>query len=172
MNCHFLYTVHFQGSFWNIFIFADTRQSLLNIIRKFQPPDFPWVIEIERQVFNEHDPFFYMQFYETCSDGFIVAQINGFIVGFVVGFLTSEKTGRIFSLAVHPSYQNRKLGSALLKEIKDVFREIGVTEIILEVRSGNVKAKRFYERHGFITTDVMEKYYNDGESAYLMRLKM
>ena len=147
-------------------------RGLLNLIRKFQPPDFPWVIEIERQVFNEHDPFFYMQFYETCSDGFIVAQINGFIVGFVVGFLTSEKTGRIFSLAVHPSYQNRKLGSALLKEIKDVFREMGVSEIILEVRSGNVKAKRFYERHGFITTDVMEKYYNDGESAYLMRLKM
>ena len=147
-------------------------RSLLNIIRKFQPPDFPWVIKIERQVFNEHDPFFYMQFYETCSDGFIVAQINGFIVGFIVGFLTSETTGRIFSLAVHPSYQNRKLGSALLKEIKDVFREMGVSEIILEVRSGNVKARRFYERHGFYKTGVMEKYYNDGESACMMILKM
>lgn len=111
-----------------------------------------------------------MQFYETCSDGFIVAQINGFIVGFIVGFLTSETTGRIFSLAVHPSYQNRKLGSTLLKEIIDVFREMGVSEIILEVRLGNVKARRFYQKHGFITTDVMEKYYTDGESAYLMRL--
>ncbi len=145
-------------------------RGLLNIIRKFQPPDFPWVIEIERQVFNEHDPFFYMQFYETCSEGFIVAQINGFIVGFVVGFLTSQETGRIFSLAVHPSYQNRRLGSALLKEIIDVFREMGVSEIILEVRSGNVKARRFYERHGFCKTGIMEKYYNDGESACMMRL--
>lgn len=165
--------VHFQRGPSGISLYlliAD--RGLLNIIRKFQPPDFPWVIEIEKQVFNEHDPFFYMQFYETCSDGFIVAQINGFIVGFVVGFLTSETTGRIFSLAVHPSYQNRTLGSALLKEIKDVFREMGVSEIILEVRLGNMKAKRFYERHGFITTDIMEKYYNDGESAYLMRLKM
>jgi len=144
----------------------------LNLIRKFEPADFPCVIDIERLVFNEQDPFFYMQFYETCSDGFIVAEVNGFVVGFVVGFLSSETTGRIFSLAVHPSYQNRKLGSALLKEIIDVFRKMGVSEIILEVRSGNVKARRFYERHGFITTDVLEKYYNDGESAYLMRLEM
>lgn len=113
-----------------------------------------------------------MQFYETCSDGFIVAQVNGFVVGFVVGFLTSETTGRIFSLAVHPSYQSRKFGSALLKEIIQVFRGIGVSEIILEVRKGNLKAKRFYERHGFHQTEVVERYYNDGESACMMRLKM
>ncbi|MCZ7373105.1 MAG: ribosomal-protein-alanine N-acetyltransferase, partial [Candidatus Methanoperedens sp.] len=60
----------------------------MNIIRKFQPEDFPVVINIEQQVFNEHDPFYYMQFYETCSGGFIVAQIHGLVVGFVVGFLT------------------------------------------------------------------------------------
>ncbi|MCG2736669.1 MAG: ribosomal protein S18-alanine N-acetyltransferase [Candidatus Methanoperedenaceae archaeon] len=144
----------------------------MNLIRKFEPPDFPWVIDIERQVFNEHDPFFYMQFYETCSDGFIVAQVNGFIVGFVVGFLYSETTGRIFSLAVHPSYQSRKLGSALLKEIIQVFRKVGVSEIILEVRKGNVKARKFYERHGFHQTGVVERYYYDGESACMMRLKI
>ena len=144
----------------------------MNLIRKFKPADFPWVIEIERLVFNEHDPFFYMQFYETCSDGFIVAEVNGFVVGFVVGFLSSETTGRIFSLAVHPSYQNRKLGSALLKDIIQVFRRIEVSEIILEVRKGNVKARKFYERHGFHQTGVVEKYYNNGESACMMRLKM
>ncbi len=142
----------------------------MNLIRKFQPPDFPWVIEIERQVFNEHDPFFYMQFYETCSEGFLVAQVNDFIVGFAVGFLTSETTGRIFSLAVHPYYQNRRIGSALLKEIINVFRHVGVSEIMLEVRLGNVKARRFYERHGFSVTGIVEKYYNDGESACIMRL--
>lgn len=141
----------------------------MNLIRKFQPPDFPSVIDIEKQVFNEHDPFFYMQFYETCSDGFVVAEVNGIVVGFVVGFLASERTGRIFSLAVHPLYQNRRLGSALLKEIILVFRKMGVSEIILEVRKGNLKARRFYERHGFSVTGVMEKYYNDGESACIMR---
>ena len=120
------------------------------IIRKFKPEDFPYVIDIERQVFNEHDPYFYMQFYETCSDGFIVAEMNGLVIGYVVGFLAKEGTGRIFSLAVHPAYQGRGAGSALLKELTDIFRNFGAVEIILEVRSGNNRARKFYEKHGFV----------------------
>ncbi len=144
----------------------------MNIIRKFQPPDFPLVIDIERKVFNEHDPFFYMKFYETCSDGFIVAEVNRIVVGFVVGFLAQEGTGRIFSLAVHPLYQNRGIGSALLKEIIDIFRKSNVVEVVLEVHLGNLKAKRFYERHGFEETGIADKYYSDGENAFLMKLNI
>jgi len=146
--------------------------NLLNIIRKFQPEDFPVVINIEQQVFNEHDPFYYMQFYETCSDGFIVAQIHGFVVGFVVGFLTPENTGRIFSLAVLPQYRSTGIGGALLKEIIFFFQAAKVREVTLEVRSENVKAKRFYERHGFSQIGVLKKYYNDGGNAFLMKLSM
>lgn len=142
------------------------------IIRKFEPEDFPCIIDIERQVFNEHDPYFYMQFYETCSDGFIVAEMNGLVIGYVVGFLAKEGTGRIFSLAVYPAYQSRGAGSALLKELAGIFRSFGALEIILEVRSGNIRARKFYEKHGFYQIGVMEKYYNDGENACLMRLKL
>ena len=142
------------------------------IIRKFQPSDFQWVIDIERKVFNEHDPYLYMQFYETYPETFIVAQINGIIVGYVAGFMASEGVGRIFSLAVHPSYQRRSVGSHLLKEMINLFREMGVQEIILEVRSNNVKAKRFYEKHGFSQFGIAEKYYNDAENACLMKLRL
>lgn len=141
-------------------------------IRKFEPEDFPYVISIERHVFNEHDPYYYMQFYETCSDGFIVAEMNGMVIGYIVGFLAKEGAGRIFSLAVHPMYQSLGVGSALLKEIIGIFRKVGALEIILEVRSSNIRAKRFYEKHGFYQTGIMKKYYNDGENACLMRLKI
>src|SRR5659263_564423 len=115
----------------------------LIIIRKFQPSDFQWVIDIERKVFNEHDPYLYMQFYEIYPDTFIVAQINGFVIGYVAGFLAHVGVGRIFSLAVYPTYQNRSVGSNLLNEIKNIFRNKGALEIILEVRMDNIKAKRF-----------------------------
>jgi len=144
----------------------------LIIIRKFQPSDFQWVIDIERKVFNEHDPYLYMQFYETYPDTFIVAKINGFVVGYIAGFLTQEGAGRIFSLAVHPSYQRRSVGSHLLKEIIHIFNERGVLEIILEVRMDNTKAKRFYERHGFFQFGIAEKYYNDAQDACLMKLEL
>ncbi|CAG0998309.1 diamine N-acetyltransferase [Methanosarcinales archaeon] len=142
------------------------------IIRKFQPSDFQWVIDIERRVFNEHDPYLYMQFYETYPDTFIVADINGFVIGYVAGFLAQVGVGRIFSLAVDPKYQNRSVGSNLLKEIINIFRKDGATEIILEVRMDNIKAKRFYERLGFLQFGIAEKYYNDGQDARLMKLKL
>ncbi|MFZ3385489.1 MAG: ribosomal protein S18-alanine N-acetyltransferase [Candidatus Methanoperedens sp.] len=142
------------------------------IIRTFQPSDFQWVIGIERKVFNEHDPYIYMQFYETYPDTFIVADINGFVVGYVAGFLTNIGVGRIFSLAVDPKYQNRSVGSNLLKEIINIFRKRGVIEIILEVRMDNIKAKRFYERHGFFQFGIAEKYYNDAQDACLMKLML
>ncbi|MGB8216710.1 MAG: ribosomal protein S18-alanine N-acetyltransferase [Candidatus Methanoperedens sp.] len=142
------------------------------IIRKFKPSDFQWVIDIERKVFDEHDPYLYMQFYETYPESFVVAEINGFVVGYVTGFMAKEGVGRVFSLAVHPSYQNRGVGGNLLKEIIWILQRFGVTEIILEVRSGNVKARRFYERHGFRQTGIKEKYYNDAENACLMKLEI
>lgn len=141
------------------------------IIRKFEPPDFPYIIETERKVFNEHDPYFYMQFYETCPDSFIVAEMNGVVVGYVVGFQTIEGTGRVFSLAVDPGYQNLGIGGALLNEIIAIFGRDGISEIVLEVRSDNVKAQRFYKRHGFIKSGSIEKYYNDGENATLMKFR-
>lgn len=142
------------------------------IIRKFQPPDFQWVIDIERKVFDEHDPYLYMQFYEMYPETFLVAEINGIVVGYAAGFLASLGVGRIFSLAVHPAYRNRSVGSNLLKEIINIFRKLGVFEIILEVRSSNVRAKRFYERHGFSQIGIAEKYYFDAEDACLMKLEL
>ncbi len=142
------------------------------IIRKFQPPDFQWVIDIERKVFDEHDPYLYMQFYETYPETFLVAEINGIVVGYAAGFLASAGTGRIFSLAVHPAYRNRRVGGSLLKEIINIFLKMGAFEIILEVRSSNIKAKRFYERHGFCQSGIAEKYYLDAEDACLMKLEL
>jgi ribosomal-protein-alanine N-acetyltransferase len=129
-------------------------------------------MDIERKVFNEHDPFLYIQFYETCSEGFIVAELNGFVVGYVVGFLASEDTGRIFSIAVNPKFQNRGIGSLLLKDIIDVLRRYGAKEITLEVRTGNIRAKRFYERHGFFQNGFLEKYYSNGEDGIIMKLRL
>ena len=144
----------------------------LIIIRKFQPSDFQGVIEIERKAFNEHDPYLYMQFYEIYPDTFIVAEINGFVAGYIAGFTTPEGVGRIFSLAVNPAYQKRGIGSNLLKEIINQFRNMGVLEIILEVRSDNIKAKRFYEKHGFFQFGIAEKYYNDAQNACLMKYEL
>jgi len=49
---------------------------------------------------------------------------------------------------------------------------MGVLEVTLEVRSDNITAKRFYEIHGFFQFGLAEKYYNDTQSAFLMKLEL
>jgi len=144
----------------------------LIIIRKFQPSDFQWIVSIERKVFNEHDPYLYMQFYENYPDTFIVATINGFVTGYIAGFLASGTVGRIFSLAVHPSYQRRGVGGHLIEQMINLFRSMGALEVILEVRSDNITAKRFYEKHRFFQFGLAEKYYNDSQNACLMKIML
>jgi len=70
--------------------------SYLFFIRPFQPEDFNDVIEIERQVFCEHDPYVYMELYESVPDGFYVAIMDGETVGYVVGFISIPIRGRVF----------------------------------------------------------------------------
>ena len=42
-------------------------------------------------------------------------------------------------------------------------------QCFLEVRDGNTKARRFYEKHGFTLYNVRKKYYTDGEDAALYK---
>lgn len=141
----------------------------LIIIRKFHPDDFSWVIALEREVFNEHDPRMYMEFYETCPEGFLVTEVNGIIIGFVVGLQSGPKEGRVFSLAVDPRFRNMGIGTSLMKRVLEVFRENGLREAVLEVRMSNRRAQQLYQRLGFQPSSVHPHYYNDGEDAVVMK---
>jgi len=61
--------------------------------------------------------------------------------------LASE--ARIFSVAVHPEYQGKGLGSALTSAGMAYLRGQGATKVRLEVRPGNAAAIRVYEKLGF-----------------------
>ena len=80
------------------------------IIRKFEPHDFEEVMTIESAVFTEHNPYFYMNFYEMNRDTFLVAQEDRMIVGFVVGYRSGPDEGRIFTLAVGEDFRKQGIG--------------------------------------------------------------
>ena len=56
---------------------------------------------------------------------------------------------RILSMAVHPRWQRRGIGAALLDRALSHLRERGCVCVGLEVRPGNRAAKVLYERDGF-----------------------
>ncbi len=88
-------------------------------------------------------------------DGFFVAEIDGKPVGFVacdtnwVSFYENEEMGEIHEIFVHPEWQGKGVGSALLSKALDYAKRRGRRMAGLWVGVGNVRAKKFYERFGF-----------------------
>ena len=56
----------------------------------------------------------------------------------------------------------------LLAEIINRARKAGFKSVLLEVRVSNTKARKLYERFGFKIVKRKERYYMDGEDAYIM----
>lgn len=141
-------------------------------IRPFQPEDFHRVIELESQIFHEHDPYLYMEMYEKVSGGFYVVVDAGDVIGYTVGFISVPGKGRIFTLGVKETYRGQGIGSQLINRICDVLKEKGATVASLEVRMSNIPAQHFYLRQGFVPAWVERGYYNDGEDALVMKKEL
>ncbi|MFQ4142782.1 GNAT family N-acetyltransferase [Chlorogloeopsis sp. ULAP02] len=71
-----------------------------------------------------------------------VAEVKNRIVGFVVVMKEEHYLAQLF---VAPSYQNRGVGSALVKKAKEIC-PLGLT---LQTLQENTRACVFYERHDF-----------------------
>lgn len=72
---------------------------------------------------------------------------------------------RIMGFVMDKRYRGRGIGGYVLeKTIEAVYREFGVRPIALGVHRENVRAERFYLRHGFRKTDVIE-----GNDYYYLR---
>jgi len=75
----------------------------------------------------------------------------------------------ILNIAVAPERRGRGLGGQLLGHVLQHADKVGINRGFLEVRAGNVPAKRLYARHGFVVVGARKRYYADtGEDALVM----
>ena len=94
--------------------------------------------------------------------------------GFV---LAREAAGEaeVLTIAVHPSWQGRGIGRALMDALlRDLYAR-RATALFLEVDEGNEGALRLYRRLGFVQVGRRDSYYSgpDGSGAALtMRLSL
>ena len=70
--------------------------------------------------------------------------------------------------AVRESHQRAGLGSRMLEWMTESARTAGCDRIVLEVRSTNEGARRFYERFGYAAEKTLEGYYDGKEAAVQM----
>ncbi|MCK9313524.1 MAG: ribosomal protein S18-alanine N-acetyltransferase [Methanocorpusculum sp.] len=141
-------------------------------IRKATIEDIPDIYRIELLCFP--DPWDYKAMFEMMTiylTSFYVAEAEGRIVGFSAGAIEetdNEKYGHICNLAVSPDMQGFGIGRLLLRKLERDFFIQGCTACSLEVRTGNISARGFYENIGYEDVIVFGNYYKDGEDAVVM----
>ncbi len=88
------------------------------------------------------------------------------ILGYAVFHLMGPDS-ELLSIAANALHQRAGIGTALLNAGLAHLDFAKGDKMFLEVREGNTKARRFYEKHGFEPYAERKKYYADGENAIL-----
>jgi ribosomal-protein-alanine N-acetyltransferase len=80
----------------------------------------------------------------------LVAEDRDEIVGTVYANVAHAEFGFVFGLYVHPDARGRGVGRTLMRAIAADLRTRGRHYIVLSVDTPNDRARRFYERLGFV----------------------
>ena len=118
--------------------------------------------------------------YETFKDLLDNHHVSGWLIVncHVAGFLMIrciEGEAEILTFAISPKWQRHRLGTALLKTLREWAQKNSVEAVFLEVAIDNVAALRLYHSQGFTSVGRRRDYYTykDGScvDAELMVLR-
>ena len=138
-------------------------------IRKMNSADIPAVLRIQGELaFQDWNERQYEQEIKAPYTYAIVYEGDNGIEGYAVFHLLGADS-ELLSIAVSEGTQRKGIGTQLL--------HAGLSQLdldksdccFLEVRENNIKARNFYEKHGFNLFGIRKKYYADGENAALYR---
>jgi len=108
--------------------------------------------------------------HENPKTFFVTEAQDGTIIGYCAA-VEEVTRAHLISIAVLPQYRRQGIGKALVRVL---ISSLGprVTEVRLEVKGGNIEARKLYESLGFRSEGLIEGYYGNGSAALEMRLKL
>lgn len=119
----------------------------------------PWSRSLFEQEIAEGD--------ERC---YLVALEDGVVVGYL-GMMFVADEAHITIVGVDPEHWGTGVATSLLLDALETARRLGIRDCTLEVRVGNERAKRLYQRFGFAPVALRRGYYHDNhEDALVMWL--
>ena len=86
------------------------------------------------------------------------------LIGYACGLISFDQC-EVQRVCVLKDFRKRGFGERLMKELLTAFNAVGAASVFLEVRSGNVPARRLYEKLGFREIGVRKAYYGDDDAA-------
>ena len=138
-------------------------------IRPFVPNDISAIASIVREGLRENYPTsLYLDIHRWWREGFLVADLQGHPVGFLAAVISADGQARVLMFAVSVGFRRRGIGSLMMDAFAQTCGMRGMKRIELEVRISNDEAIRFYKRYGFEISQLLPKFYTDGEDGYKM----
>ena len=140
----------------------DSRRMFDEVeVRLLKREDFGDVVRIDHSVFGLERPEYFEKRFSAALDETdrivtsFVAETEDRVVGFIMGelylgeFGIPETTASVDSIGVHPDYQNRGVGAALMEEFVHNVRAAGVDRIYTRVVWNDLALIRFFDSFGF-----------------------
>lgn len=151
--------------------YGQTSRQLCGVqIRWMIRRDMTEVLDIEQQCFEfawTEDDFLACLRQRNCIG--MVAEHQERIVGFMIYELLKSQL-HVLNFAVAPWARRQGVGCQMVEKLVGKLAQQRRQEIRLEVREGNLAAQLFFQRQGFVATNVLRGYYEDtAEDAYVMR---
>lgn len=142
------------------------------ICREMQQDDVAEIAEIEKE--NFHIPWSEKSLLKEITNEnsiFIVAEYDGRIAGYAGLYLIGEE-GDITNVVVSSICRRKGIATAIMQYLIDKAKTVGIREMTLEVRKGNVAAIQLYEKCGFVSEGIRPGFYDfPKEDAFIMWLR-
>ena len=143
-------------------------------LRPMRQADMPAIMALERELFPDDawtPEMFASEFAQSASRRlYLVAEEGDAVIGYAGMMFTGGPQADVLTLAVDPAHWGQGTGAALLSALVGEAGRRGHTEVMLEVRKDNPRARRLYLRHGFEEIGIRRGYYQpSGVDAVVMR---
>jgi ribosomal-protein-alanine N-acetyltransferase len=144
-------------------------------LRDMTPADMPAVMALEQELFPEDawtPRMFASEIAETSGRRRYLVAEDGQqeMIGYAGMLFSGGPEAEVLTLAVHPDHWGKGAGTTLLGALVSEARDRRCTEVFLEVREDNPRARNLYKRHGFTEIGVRRGYYQPaGVDAIVMR---
>lgn len=138
--------------------------------------DLPAVLEIERRAFSQpwSRAFFEKELATPFARLMVAVDEAGprpQLIGYSCRWRVTDEV-HLLNVAVHPARRGGGLGRRLVEAVIGEARGSQARTMFLEVRAGNIAARRLYRRLGFRDLGVRRGYYGPGQDAIVMELRL
>ncbi len=131
------------------------------LVRRLRPGDLEAVIALDAKVIGRpREEYFKLKLKQALSDTGIEVSLGAELDGIFVGFLLArvyygefgalEQVAVLDTMAVHPDFQGRGVGRALIDQLRQNLLGLGIRTLHTEVGWRNQPLLAFFNREGFV----------------------